>query len=214
MDETAIAHWETQFRHFLTHQNEPTDAAHDVAHIQRVVANARRLAASEQAKLSIVLPAAWLHDCVHVAKNSPQRSQASRLAAARAAAYLTEAGYPADDIPAIAHAIEAHSFSAGIAPRTLEARVVQDADRLDALGAIGMARCFALGGSFGGSIYHPEEPFGGQRPLNDNLYSIDHFYLKLFKLVELMNTAAGRQEAQRRTEYMHTFLHQLRQEIV
>ena len=213
MNETTLAHWETQFCHFLASQNEPTDAAHDAAHIQRVVANAKRLAASEQADLAIVLPAAWLHDCVHVAKNSPQRSHASRLAAAQAAAYLSEAGYPETLIPAIDHAIEAHSFSAGIAPRTLEAQVVQDADRLDALGAIGMARCFALGGSFGGSIYHPEEPFGGERPLNDTRYSIDHFYLKLFKLVDLMNTTAGRREAERRTQFMHTFLQQLRQEI-
>lgn len=221
MNEATVAQWEPQFQQFLGQQNEPTDAAHDVAHIQRVVANAKRLATTEQADLAVVIPAAWLHDCVHVAKNSPQREQASRLAAARAVAYLTETGYPAHHIPAIEHAIEAHSFSAGIAPRTIEAKVVQDADRLDALGAIGMARCFALGGSFGGSIYHPVEPFGGnwpveseaKRPLNDTQYSIDHFYLKLFKLVDLMNTLAGRQEAEHRTDFMRNYLVQLRQEI-
>lgn len=213
MNKRDLIEWEGRFRQFLDSLPEEADAAHDVAHIQRVVANAKWLAAEEQADLTVVLPAAWLHDCVHVAKNSPQRAQASQLAATRAETFLTEVGYPPHTIGAVSHAIAAHSFSAGIAPRTLEARVVQDADRLDALGAIGMARCFALGGSFGGSIYHPGEPFGGKRPLNDKQYSIDHFYLKLFKLVELMQTDAGRQEAKRRTAFMHQFLEQLRREI-
>ncbi|MBC7449384.1 MAG: HD domain-containing protein [Hymenobacteraceae bacterium] len=115
------------------------DVAHDAEHIRRVVTNARQLAASTGADERVVVPAAWLHDCVSVAKDSPQRTQASRLAAT-AADFLRASGYPATYIPAIEHAIEAHSFSAGIAPRTLEARVVQDADRLDTLGAVGIAR--------------------------------------------------------------------------
>lgn len=208
-----FAHWEQQFTQFMAVQMAESDAAHDIAHIQRVVANAKRLAQEETADLAVVIPAAWLHDCVTVPKNSPLRSKASQLAAKKAGEFLTEAGYPAEHIPNIQHAVAAHSFSAGIPPRTLEAKVVQDADRLDAIGAIGIARCFATGGSFGTHIHHPETPFGGKRPLDDKTYSVDHFYVKLFKLIDMMNTEAGRQEAQRRNTYMHNFLAQLEQEI-
>lgn len=209
----AFDHWEQQFAQFMTVQMAESDAAHDIAHIQRVVANAKRLAQAETADLAVVIPAAWLHDCVTVPKNSPLRNQASRLAAKKAGEFLTDAGYPAQHISNIQHAVEAHSFSAGIPPRTLEAKVVQDADRLDAIGAIGIARCFATGGSFGTNIHHPETPFGGKRPLDDKTYSVDHFYVKLFKLIDMMNTDAGRQEAQRRNDYMYAFLAQLEQEI-
>jgi uncharacterized protein len=123
-----LADWEERFQAFLpTH----ADVAHDLEHTRRVVQNARRLAAAEGADLMIVLPAAWLHDCVVVPKDSPQRSLASQMAAQSAGAWLHAAGYPAALIPPIQHAIAAHSFSAGIAPQTREAHVVQDADRLD-----------------------------------------------------------------------------------
>ena len=113
------------------------DAAHDLAHIERVVRNAQALAATEGARLEVVLPAAWLHDCVTVPKDSPQRAAASRRAAAQAVVWLCEWGWPEVLRPEIAHAIEAHSFTAGITPTTIEAKVVQDADRLDALGGGG-----------------------------------------------------------------------------
>lgn len=222
MDNPAA--WEAQFVAFLDASmgpaaggNEghdaPRDAAHDHAHVRRVVANARRLAAAEGADLAVVLPAAWLHDCVVVPKDSPQRSMASRLAAAAATRFLQSVGYPAAHIPAIGHAIEAHSYSAGIPPRTLEARVVQDADRLDSLGAIGIARAFVVGGALGREIYHEAEPFPQTREPDDGHNSVDHFYVKLFRLAERMNTTAGRAEADRRTAYMRDFLAQLGREI-
>src|SRR3989440_10576479 len=132
--------WEARFAALLAEEQNATDAAHDEGHVRRVVANARKLAEAEGADLAVVLPAAWLHDCVTIAKNSPQRASASRLAAERAGALLRAAGYPEQHIPEIEHAIEAHSFSARIVPRAPEAKVVQDADRLEALGAVGIAR--------------------------------------------------------------------------
>jgi len=127
----------------------PGDVAHDLEHVRRVVRTARELAGAEGARREIVLPAAWLHDCVTVPKDSPDRARASRRAAAQAVAWLRDWGWPADLLPEIAHAIEAHSFSAGLEPRTVEAKVVQDADRLEAIGAVGLARCLALGGALG-----------------------------------------------------------------
>ncbi len=206
------AKWEERFTQFL---NEETglDPAHDRGHILRVVANAKKIAVAEGARLEVVIPAAWLHDCVIVPKNSEQRRAASQLAAGRAAAYLAEAGFPADEIPAIKHAITAHSFSAQITPETLEAKVVQDADRLDAIGAIGVARCFAIGGALGTQLYNLDEPFPVGRQADDRDFVIDHFYVKLLKLGDLMCTNAGRQEAERRTVFMRRYLAQLGAEI-
>jgi uncharacterized protein len=189
------------------------DVAHDHEHVRRVVAAARHLALAEGADLLVVLPAAWLHDCVMVPKDSPQRAAASRLAAQAADALLCELGVSEARRAAIAHAIEAHSFSAGIAPRTLEAAVVQDADRLDALGAIGLSRCLMLGGASGRRLYDPADPFAHDRPLDDLRNTIDHLPAKLLRLAGQFNTATARAEAQQRTAWLAQYLAQLNREL-
>jgi uncharacterized protein len=204
--------WEPRFRQFVA--NQPgADPGHGPAHLERVVATALRLASEEGARIEVVLPAAWLHDCVHVAKDSPDRSRASALAADHAVRFLETAGYPASLLPDVRHAIEAHSYSAGIAPRSIEAKVVQDADRLDALGAIGLARCIAVGAALGRPVYEPRDPFCQEREPDDSGASVDHFYTKLLKLAGTMQTAAGRREAERRTAFLRAFLEQLESEI-
>ena len=204
--------WEERFAQFLDEETGH-DPAHDRGHVLRVVANAKEIAAHEGARLDVVIPAAWLHDCVIVPKNSKRRQTASLLAARRASAFLLESGFPAEKIPAIEHAIEAHSFSANIQAETLEAKVVQDADRLDAIGAIGIARCFTVGGALDTQLYDLHEPFPRVREADDREYVIDHFFVKLLKLADQMGTHSGRQEAQRRTAFMRQFLSQLSDEI-
>jgi len=205
--------WETRFAALLAEHRHAEDAAHDAMHIRRVVANARALAEAEGADFAVVVPAAWLHDCVIVPKDSPERAMASRLAAAAAGAYLHDIGYPAVHIPAIQHAVEAHSFSARIAPRTREAQVVQDADRLDALGAVGIARTLMLGGAMGKPLYDADEPFSVARTADDGENVLDHFFVKLLTLSDTMQTRAGRAEAERRTAFMRRYLAQLGDEI-
>ena len=204
--------WEPLFARFLSDQ-PGSDPGHGLVHVRRVVATAKQLCVQEGARGEIVLPAAWLHDCVHIAKDSSERSSASRIAAASAVGFLTQAGYPSACLPDIRHAIEAHSYSAGIPPRTIEAKIVQDADRMDALGAIGIARCIAVGASLGRSIYHADDPFCAVRKPDDAGASVDHFYAKLLKLADTMQTEAGRLEARRRSNYMQSYLDQLRSEI-
>lgn len=208
-----MAHWEQRFEAFLASEPAGLDAAHDLAHIRRVVATARHLGAVEGADMAVVLPAAWLHDCISVPKDSPDRPRASRMAAARAGAWLRENGYPQEKMPAIEHAIAAHSFSAGIPAETLEARVVQDADRLDAIGAIGIARCFVVGGVMGRPIYDEHEPFPHEREPDDQRASLDHFYTKLFRIESGMQTAGGKAMAAHRTAVMRAFLTELGNEI-
>src|SRR5262249_50765431 len=150
------SHWGSVFEEKLKSLDLGNDPAHDLAHFRRVVSLAQRLGKQEGARLEIVLPAAWFHDWVNLPKNDPRRSQASRLSAREAILFLRSQTYPEELLDDVAHAIEAHSFSAGITPRTLEAQVVQDADRLDGLGAIGIARCFSVGGLLGRRFYDPD----------------------------------------------------------
>ncbi len=159
------------------------------------------------------MPSAWLHDCVQVPKDSPDRALVSRLAADEACRFLARQDYPAELLPEVHHAIEAHSFSAGVEVRTREAAVVQDADRLDALGAIGIARCLLTGGALGSDVYHPDDPFCAQRDPDDRAFMVDHFYAKLLTLPETMQTGAGRAEAERRVRIMQDYLAELGREI-
>ncbi len=188
------------------------DSGHDMAHIRRVVTAAKKIGKEERADAEVVVPAAWLHDCVIISKDDPRRKEASKLAAERAKELLAEEGYSGKKLYEIGHAIEAHSFSAGIPPETIEAKVVQDADRLDAIGAIGIARCYAIGGQMGASIHHPEEPFPQNRPPDDRKWITDHFFTKLLKLENQFQTEAGRREAKQRTKFMQQFLDQLKAE--
>lgn len=190
-----------------------SDPAHDISHVQRVVQNTIRLTREENGNAAVTVPAAWLHDCVSVAKDSPLREQASKLAATEAIQFLESINYPSELLPQIHHAIEAHSFSANIETNTLDARIVQDADRLEAVGAIGITRCFLTGGSLGRALYEPSDPFAEHRDPDDRRYTLDHFYCKLLGLMETMKTEAGKAEAIKRTEYMRGFLGQLRMEI-
>ena len=191
------------------------DGAHDVHHLRRVWRSARRIARTEPGTdLTVLLAAAYLHDLVNPPKDSPLRSQASRLSAERAQGLLEELGLAPDRARAAAHAIEAHSFSAALAPRTLEARILQDADRLEALGAIGLARCFYTGGKMKSSLWHAGDPMGRSgRDLDDRSFSIDHFPLKLLRLQHGMQTAEGRRLARRRTRVLELFLKELEREL-
>lgn len=189
------------------------DVAHDLDHILRVVANAKAIGRAEQADPRVVVPAAWLHDCVAVPKDSPERAAASGLSGAEAVRLLETWGFGELPLEAIRHAIHAHSFSARVAPETIEARVIQDADRLDALGAVGLARCIALGGALERPLYVLTDPFCRVRLPDDLAATVDHFYTKLLHLADTFQTATGRVEAERRTRVLQDFLKELEHEL-
>jgi uncharacterized protein len=188
------------------------DGSHDLAHLHRVWLNARAIAAEAGGDGEILAAAVLLHDCVHVEKSSPLRAQASRLAAERASALLAGLGWAQDRVAAVAHAIAAHSFSAGIAPRSLEARVLQDADRLDAIGAIGVARCFYTAGRMGSALYDPLDPRAEHRALDDRRFAIDHFRVKLLRLADGFQTTPGTRMAAERTRRIARFLAEFEEE--
>ncbi|WP_296952378.1 HD domain-containing protein [uncultured Massilia sp.] len=182
------------------------DGAHDASHLERVRRNAEAILADyPQADRLVVLAACYLHDLVNLPKNDPRRAAASRLSAELARRLLAERGFPADKLDAVAHAIEAHSFSAAIPAATLEARIVQDADRLDGLGAVGLARMFYIAGRMGSGLAHPADPLGRARDFDDKAYALDHIPVKLARLPGMMQTAAGRALAERRLAWLEAF---------
>ena len=127
--------------------------------------------------------------------------------------FLSSIEYPEKYHPAIVHAIECHSFSANIEAKTIEAKIVQDADRLDGLGAIGIARCFATSGVLKRSFYSMEDPFCESRVPNDLQFTVDHFFQKLFQTIETLKTKSGMEEGRRRSLVMQNFLSTLKIEI-
>jgi uncharacterized protein len=144
-----------------------TDGAHDTDHLARVWRNARAIQVKQGGDLEILAAAVLLHDCVAVPKDSPLRSHASRLTATEETSQLRNLGWGDERIVCVASAIESHSYSAGIAPTSLEARIMQDADRLDAIGYTGIARCFYTAGRMGSSLYEALDPRAKHRTLDD-----------------------------------------------
>lgn len=181
------------------------DGAHDLAHIARVWANARRIAEVEGGDLEVIVAAVILHDCVAVEKNSPLRKNASFLAAERATEILQSIGWSDDRCSLVAHAIQAHSFSADVKPQTLEACIVQDADRLDAIGLIGVARCFYTAGRMGTELYNISDPKGDSREHQDSSFALDHFPAKLLKLSANFRTKQGAKIARQRHQLLTDF---------
>ena len=208
----GLLKWDALFSEKARALYPATDPSHDYLHIRRVVGAAVKFARDEGADLNVVLPAAYFHDFVNVPKNDPRRSQASRLSADAAAEYLASIGYPAQYLDAIKHAIAAHSFSAAIPCETIEAKVVQDADRLDGLGAVGVARCFSTSTIMGRPYYDEGDVLAENRAPDDKLFAVDHFFVKLFKTAETLQTKAARAEGARRVAFMKTYLEQLKSE--
>ena len=192
---------------------ERLDGSHDVSHLHRVWSNVCAIRDKEGGDHQILLAATLLHDCVSVEKNSPFRSSASRLAAAKATELLAEMGWDQERTQAVAHAIESHSYSADITPTSLEAKILQDADRLDALGMVGVARLFYVSGRMGSHLYDPADPQAQQRDLDDKRFAVDHFTTKIFTLAQGFQTATGRQLAQVRHARAERFLREFMEEI-
>lgn len=210
---TAFAPHDELAGELLPHAFSGDDGSHDAAHLVRVWKNAARIQAEEGGDSRQLAAAVLLHDCVAVEKNSPHRAGASRLAAEKAWQILDGLRWRTLEISAVAHAILTHSFSANMAPETLEAKILQDADRLDAIGMVGAARCFYIAGRMGSGLYDPLDPLAEDRPLDDKAFAIDHFETKLFRLADGFQTAAGRRLALERQMRLRDVLAMLLDEI-
>jgi uncharacterized protein len=190
------------------------DPAHDFLHVRRVAASARAIARAEGADEAVAVAAALLHELFNYPKGHPESHRSGEVCAEHAAVVLRDEGCDATFVERVAHAIRVHPFSLGIPGDTLEARVLQDADRLDAIGAVGIARCFATCATMGRPFYAEEDPFAvGGRPLDDRAWGLDHFSRKLLRIPEHLSTPTGRAMASERVAFLRAYLEQLRREI-
>jgi len=189
------------------------DPAHDFEHIMRVYHNAQKIVKKEKANPKLVLSAALLHDIVSYPKSSKRSKLSSTDSAKKSKLILKKYDFTVEEITVVSDAIKEHSFSQNKIPQTLEGKILQDADRLDALGAIGIARVFATSGSLNRSFYNIDDPFCNKRNPDDDIWAVDHFFNKLLKLESTMNTKSGKIEAKKRTKILKIFLKQLKDEI-
>ena len=210
-----LYHWQQRFEAWLSQHHGQEDAAHDISHFRRVWATAQQLAEETAADRLVILTACYFHDIVSLAKNHPERSRSSAMAAEKTLAILKSAfpDFPPERYAAVLHAIEAHSFSAAIAPQSEEAKIVQDADRLEALGAIGLARVFAVSGALNNSLFDARDPFADRRELDDKTYALDHFQCKLLRLPKTMQTEKGRAMAVHNARFLVQFMAKLSAEL-
>lgn len=189
------------------------DPAHDFSHILRVFKNAQIIGLREGANMQVLLWAALLHDAGSISKLSSGSEEPETGRRKLMDEFLEKVGLPEELKTKVLYAVEVHRFSKGITPVTLEARVLQDADRLDAIGAIGIARVFMTGGTLSRALYHPGDPFCKTREPDDKRWNLDHFYRKLFKLESGMHTKTARELAGRRSEVLRRYLSDLEEEI-
>ena len=185
------------------------DPAHDFEHIMRVYRNAERICKNENGNKKLILSAVLLHDVIKIKNRNDSALKSAQLSKK----ILKENYFLDDEITIIFNAIKEHSFSKGKLPSTIEGKILQDADRLDAIGAIGLARVFSFSGSNNRPFYDPKDPFSKNRNLNDNKWALDHFYEKLLFLEGKMNTKTGKLLAKKRTKILKNFLKEIKNEI-
>ncbi|TFH50322.1 MAG: HD domain-containing protein [Methanothrix sp.] len=189
------------------------DPAHDFSHILRVYKNARIIGQEEGADMQVLLLAALLHDVGSEKKHTSKQGESEGQGKRAVEAFLESIGLEEEAREKVHYAVDVHRFSKGIVPVTLEARILQDADRLDALGAIGIARVFLTGGTLGRELYHPDDPFCRSREPDDGKWNLDHFYRKLLKLELGMHTESAKKLAAARTAVLRRYLQDLEEEI-
>jgi uncharacterized protein len=190
---------------------EEADAIHDFDHVQRVLALAERLAREENADLEIVRTATLLHD---IARGHGDRLVADHAHAGAEYARELLAEHPPEQVEAVAHAIAAHRFRTGPSPQTLEAKILYDADKLDAIGAIGVARAFAFGGYEGQRLWADVSPGYRETQATRHEHTPVHEYqIKLSKIKDRLLTEGARKLAEERHTFMVAFFEQLEQEV-
>jgi uncharacterized protein len=194
------------------------DLSHDAAHLRRVYDWSLRLAPEAGADADLAGAAALVHDLVSVPKDAEERPLAAERSASSAVALLERAGYSGGEVTSITAAVRTSSWSRGLPPSGPLGQVLQDADRLDAIGAVGIARTFACAQSMVSRgrrmrLYHHDDPLARHRPPEERQFALDHFQTKLLRLAEGMHLPTACREASRRHQRMVSFLEALAEEL-
>ncbi|MEM4140869.1 MAG: HD domain-containing protein [Nitrososphaeria archaeon] len=188
-------------------------SGHEYSHSLRVYNLCKILAKNEKVDMLVLEAAALLHDIGREHERKDPKVDHAEKSAELAQKILDKIGFPKEKVQDVLYAIKVHRFSKGINPKTLEAKILQDADRIDVSGAIGIATAFAYGGAYGLKLYDIDDPFAKNRSLNDQKYCLDHFFTKLLNLDKTLNTKKGKMLARKRKRFMIKFLKEFQEEL-
>lgn len=190
------------------------ESAHDFDHVLRVLALAEKLARAEGADLEIVRAAVLLHDIARADEDTTGGDHAE-MAATRARKILSARGIAPEKIDAIAHAIATHRFRTNAPPQTLEAKILFDADKLDSIGAVGVARAYQVSGALNQRLWSEVSPdaMATRQQRNSNHSAYAEFVVKLSKVRDRLFTESARHIAAERHTYMTDFFTRLEKEI-
>lgn len=190
------------------------DPSHDFEHIKRVLNNALKIQAKEGGDLDIIIAAVSFHDSKNYPKDDPRSAFATQESADLAESKLISlVGYPQEKIAHVKTCIMEHSFSAGLKASTLESKIVQDADRLEATGVISIMRTFASTGQMKRPFYDYNDPFCHNREPDAKSNAVDLFFVRLLKVRDMMNTNTAKEMASVRTQRLELVLEWLADEI-
>ncbi len=191
---------------------EGNEGAHDFDHVLRVLRLAERVGTAEGADMEIVRIATLLHD-IYRSQEMQGGGCHAQAGAERVRQILS--GWASEKVEAVAHAIEAHRFRGGVRPKTLEAQVLYDADKLDSIGAIGVARAYMIAGKLGQRLWTevPEDASAEKNPLTAEHSAPIEFEVKLRKVKDSLFTATAKEIAQERHRFMAEFFARLEEEV-
>jgi uncharacterized protein len=189
------------------------DVSHDFEHALRVLSNVEKIASEEGGDIDVLVPAALFHDLIVYPKNHPDRLKSQEESANAAATILKSFNYPQEAVEKIKTCILECSFSKGIVPNLLESKILQDADGLEATGAISIMRTYSSTGQMKRPFYNPDDPFCKNRPADASHFALDLFYARLLMVEGRMHTKAAKKIAKRRTEFLNIFLEELALEL-
>lgn len=190
------------------------DPSHDFEHAVRVLKNAEMIAKKEGGDTDIIIPAALFHDLVVYPKDSPRSDCSTEVSAKKTKTILKNIpGFPQHKIATVQQCICNCSFSRGTNHAIREAQIIQDADWLEATGAISIMRTYASTGQMKRPFYNAQDPFCRNRKLDDKKFALDHFFIRLLKVHGKMYTPTAKKIAKRRTDFLKKFLTQLKLEL-
>ncbi|MGC8585964.1 MAG: HD domain-containing protein [Candidatus Micrarchaeia archaeon] len=196
----------------IAKKNIKNDPSHDFNHAMRVLKNAEMLGRIYHADMDVLIPAALFHDLIVYDKGSEKSKYEHEESARMALRILRKLHYNPEKLDKIKYAIEVCSYSKGIKPTTLEAKILQDADRIET-GAIGIMRTFSSSGSMGRQLYELSDPFLKRRKGDSKISGLDHLILKVANIHSAMNTKAAIKIARRREKFVKEFIKELELEF-
>jgi len=193
---------------------KPDDRSHDLLHALRILKLTEEIGTREGGDPDILIPAALFHDLVMYPKNDPRSSLASIHSADQTRELLSRLDwYPAEKIPAVAQAIERCSFTKQLPKERLEEYILQDADLLESVGAISIARTFSSSGHMGRQFYDVEDPTAQARPISPKDFALDLFPGRLFIAAARLHTKTAKRLGRRRDKFLHKFYQEFLDDI-